>query len=132
MGKDSVLDTVIGIDQGDRWSQLYVVSAEGAVVRRERIRTRRKAYETRFGGSQSRCRLVLAGGRALPVSEPPSGGLQSAHHAQPGLFSFSARFCGSREGRITPVDRTGSRAGHPNAGFRSRTTSRSRPQVWSA
>jgi len=58
---------VIGLDQGDRFSHLCVLNAEGAVVLRDRVRTTREAYRRRFAAWPG-CRVVLEVGTHSPWS----------------------------------------------------------------
>lgn len=66
MSKGSAGRQVIGIDQGDRWSHLCILDGQGEGVARERVRTRRKAFEKRFAGARTPGRVVLEVGAHSP------------------------------------------------------------------
>ena len=68
MKKSSVNRRVIGIDQGDRFSHLCVLDAQGEVVERSRIRTTPAAYRKWFGGRRARGRVILEVGPHSPWS----------------------------------------------------------------
>jgi transposase len=66
MSNGSATGTVIGIDLGDRFSQVCVLEG-GEGVERERLATTRKAFEQRFRGER-RSRIVLEVGTHSPWS----------------------------------------------------------------
>lgn len=68
MDQGSAKGQVLGIDQGDRWSHLCWLDAEGRVVARDRVRTTREAYEKHFGRAGCRCRVALEVGPHSPWS----------------------------------------------------------------
>lgn len=67
MNERSVIEGVIGVDQGDKFSELCELNAAGEVVSRERIRTTREAYRKRFSGLSS-TRVVIEVGSQSPWS----------------------------------------------------------------
>jgi len=67
VSKGSARGLVIGIDQGDRWSHLCVLDAQGEVVARERVRTTKEAYRQHFE-ALPRVRVVLEVGTHSPWS----------------------------------------------------------------
>jgi len=67
MRERSVIEQVIGVDQGDRLSELCELNADGTVKSRERIRTTSAAYRKRFTGLL-RTRVVIEVGPHSPWS----------------------------------------------------------------
>lgn len=70
MQEPSVIRTVIGVDQGDRYSHLCVLDPAGRVVKRERIATTQAGYRKYFGArrGRKRTRVVLEVGSQSPWS----------------------------------------------------------------
>src|SRR5438128_6562058 len=62
---DPMANLTIGVDLGDRYSELYVVDAAGACVETGRIRTTVAGLEQWFGG-RAPARVVLEGGTHSP------------------------------------------------------------------
>lgn len=56
-----MMNITIGLDVGDRWSQVCAVDADGAVVQEGRIPTTRAALRARFPGTTA-CRVVVEAG----------------------------------------------------------------------
>lgn len=73
MSKLSSPNRTVGLDVGDRMTQLCVLDEEGQVVEEGRVASTRKAFEARFG-ALSRCRIVLeVGGQSAWMSRQLEG-----------------------------------------------------------
>lgn len=69
MGQDSKLTLAVGLDVGDKWSVLHMVTMDtGEDVEQGRVRTLRKALRQRFGGVEP-MRLALEVGTHSPWIE---------------------------------------------------------------